>query len=146
MNRKSFQTYLAALIILNIILSGYITLGSYTNNELCIAGGNCHLVQNSAYSEVLGIKVSLLGTLAFTALLILYLASIKNRKIYPHYLTLVTLGAIVALYFIFIQAFILKQFCSSCLVVDSLTILIAALSIYEFKKYKKSAVRSVVGS
>lgn len=135
---KSAQIYLAALILINVILSGYVMHGNLSGTEFCVAGGDCHSVQNSEYGTFLGMKVSVFGTISLTILFALYILSIKTRKFKKLYLTAAILGGLGAIYFIYIQKFVLKQFCSSCLVIDSIMIIIAIMSIHEYKKSKRS--------
>ncbi|PIN93629.1 hypothetical protein COU54_02285 [Candidatus Pacearchaeota archaeon CG10_big_fil_rev_8_21_14_0_10_31_24] len=136
---KPFQIYLATLIILNIILSIYTFYIGTQNSAFCIAGGDCKEVQNSKYGQVLGIKVSLLGAIAFTILLSIYIwANNNKRKRYPLYLICSLIGGLSALYFIYLQKFVIEKYCSTCLVIDFLSIIICLMSLYEYKKIKNS--------
>ena len=134
---KPFQIYLAMLIVIELILSAYVTYGNYTSADLCILGGNCTAVQSSVYAQFLGIKTSVWGIISFTLLFVLYGWAHNSYKHYRLYLAASLLGALLALQFLAVQAFILHQFCSSCLVIDTLMLIIFALSLYEFHGLRK---------
>ncbi len=137
MNMKPSQIYLSTLIILALIATIYIAYTASQGTELCILGSGCAGVQNSEYGTLLGVKVSIWGMIAFTLLFILYGWAHSSYKRYRLYFTTALVGAITSLIFIAIQAFILEQWCSSCLVVDLLMLIIAFLSYLEFRKLRK---------
>lgn len=117
------------LIGLNIILTGYLTATHSNDNVFCVVTSSCDLVQNSKYALLFGIPLSEIGLLSFSLLGLCYLFKKDNfiRKIY-------VLGSVVgglgAIYFLGIQAFILKSFCSTCVLVDIIAIIIAILVVY----------------
>lgn len=137
MKLKPFQIYLAALILVELILSAYVAYTSATGADFCLSGSSCTAVQNSPYGQFLGIKVSIWGALAFLVLLATYLWSRGHYPRYRWYFSATLIGTLVSLVFIGIQLFILKQVCSSCMVVDTLMLLVAALSTYEFFQLKR---------
>jgi len=58
------------LSLAGLAVAGYLTYVHYAGIEpVCTGGGGCEEVQTSAYSELLGIPVALLGLLAYVALL-----------------------------------------------------------------------------
>lgn len=136
---KPFNIYLAMLLLIEIILSVWISYGSSVGIAACIAGSSCAIVQNSPYAYFLGIKTAVWGIVAFTLLFILYGYSCRSPRRYRLYLAATLFGALLALNFLRIQAFILQQWCSSCIVVDALMLLIFALSLYEYRTFVLAA-------
>ena len=134
---KPSQIYLAMLIIIALIMTTAIAYTASISSELCIGGSDCTTVQNSKYGSLLGIKVGVWGMIAFTVLFILYGWAHNSYRRYRIYFTATLIGALASLAFIAIQAFMLKQWCSSCLIVDTLMILIAVLSYREFSALRK---------
>lgn len=126
------------LIIANIILSGVLVYNNYSGNNICLTGNSCLEVQNSQYSQLFGIKLTNLGIISFTLLLGLYLLYLKRINKHLEYLFLLAClaGAILALYFLYVQFFILGKLCSNCLVIDGFAIIISLLALYDFKKKK----------
>ena len=125
------------LIILALIATTYIAYTASQGTEICILGSDCASVQNSEYGTLLGVKVSVWGMIAFTLLFILYGWAHSSYKRYRIYISVALFGALISLIFITIQAFVLKQWCSSCIVVDMLMLIIAFISYIEFKKLRK---------
>jgi uncharacterized membrane protein len=126
------------LIIFNIILSGVLIYNNYSGNNICLTGGNCETVQNSQYAQLFGIKLTNIGIIAFAALLGLYIIYLKklNKHFERLFLLSSIIGALMAVYFIYIQFFILGKICSNCIIIDGFAIIIALLAVYDFKKKK----------
>jgi uncharacterized membrane protein len=120
-------------IVLEIIFSILLVYTSHSGNNLCLPGFNCEGVQNSPYGNFLGIKLSTLGVISFSILLILFLLSLEHEKFKRLYLAATILGVAGAIYFLLIQAFILKMFCSTCVAVDSLMVIIFLFSLYDLR-------------
>jgi len=136
MQRQTIKNIITFLILAEIILSLYIIF--IPEKQFCATGFDCEAVQNSSYAYMFGIKLSYFGLLAFSLLFIINAITLyTEHKGFKHTLMIiVSLGALFAIYFLFIQFFILHKVCSSCLSVDSLMILILLASIYEYRKYK----------
>ncbi len=132
MQSKPFQIYLGALILIEAILSFFVYTQIRAHKPFCILGNGCNIVQNSAYSSIFGINVSLFGTLCFAALFVLYVWAHNNQQRYRWYLAAVVLGSLVSLYLLILQFFIIKSVCSSCVVIDILMLIIMGLSFYEY--------------
>ena len=113
--------YKALLIIFTISLISS-TLLAFTPIEKICGGetSTCSIIQNSEYKETLGIKNSILGITAFTLLIIITISHIQHpRKHKKLFLNLgVTICALAALYFIYLQLFIIKAICPYCMIVD----------------------------
>ena|SRR3989338_4805678 len=101
-----------------------------------ICEGGCDLVQTSKYAETLGIKNSIFGIFAFAILLVMtYLETKKPSRKKRSIIRLgIIIGAVIALYFLYLQLFILKSFCTYCLVVDISLVLSLIIVISLWKK------------
>ena len=82
---------------------------------------SCYAVQNSSYDQTIGIKNSYLGLIAFGGLIILTASQMKKPKKYKKTLIIIGIiaGSLFAVYYIFLQAFVIKAFCKYCMVIDS---------------------------
>ena len=127
---KYLQGLIFILIASNLILSAFLVYSDYNGSTFCVTGKSCESVQNSEYGTLFGIKLSWLGLVAFIILLTLAILSYKQKIPYKYYLTISSIGAAFSIYFLLVQFFILKQICSTCLVIDSATIIIFILSIF----------------
>ncbi|MFH1425603.1 MAG: vitamin K epoxide reductase family protein [archaeon] len=142
------RTIIIALLILLIAMSGYL---SYVHDigateGICVIPSNgnhagCSDVQNSVYGSFLGIKVCHWGLVSFSLLLIIYLiATAKNRynqSAHKLFVAGAFVGALVAVYFLLVQFFILKTLCSSCIVIDVSTVLVFLLGYAESHKLRR---------
>lgn len=92
----------------------------------CPIGHTCDSVVHSKYGETFGFKNTLLGMLYYGGIALIYvLEIIEEIQFIPHkqYLLLgITTGAFFfSLYLIYIQAFVLKEWCSWCVLSALLT-------------------------
>ena len=122
------------LIVAELILTGY---ASYTahfqQTAFCVFGTSCNDVQKSVYGSLFNIPVSDLGLIAFSILFMIYLFTYKHKPS-KSFITLTIIGALSSFYFLFIQFFILKKVCSTCLVIDLFMLIITTLTLYAGKK------------
>lgn len=131
MKYKSILLILAIIIIASTILS-FIPL-----EKACGPKGNgCYAVQTSNYEKTFGIKNAHLGLVAFSVLFLINFWHIKNpTKQKKQFLILgLTVGAIIAIYFLIIQFFVLDAICKYCMITDIGAIL--SLGIILFFKDK----------
>ncbi|MCA9485339.1 MAG: hypothetical protein KC506_00680 [Nanoarchaeota archaeon] len=141
MKSKRNQIIIHGLLLILIVLSGYLSyvdsLGS--GETVCLTGSDgCDQVQNSKYGSFLGVKVFYWGLAGFTTLLILFIISNSKNKYRQNakelFILFSLIGAIVAAFFLYTQFFILKSVCSTCLAVDTLTIIVFILGYKNFRK------------
>ncbi len=122
------------LILVEIFMSSFIIYTSNKTTDFCLTGENCKLVQNSEYSYFLGIKLSYLGLLSSLILIITFYLTEKNKIKSRYFIALTIIGSLFALYFIYLQFFIIKAICSNCLIFDIGMLIIATLSLYSYNK------------
>jgi len=110
------------LILLFVVaFVGSLLLSITPLSETCIvAESTCSVIEKSIYSDTFGIKNSLYGVGIFAIMIILAYSQIrKPRKTKQYLINLgTTIGAIIAIYFLYLQQFILKAYCQYCLIVD----------------------------
>ncbi len=127
------------LLLLSLIFS--IILVLYKGSALCASLEGCEIVKNSEYAYTFGVNNSYYGIIIFTFLSIITYLQITNpsntKRIFLKVVLLI--GSIIALRFIYIQAFILNAYCTSCLIIDTSVILATFVSIKkgEVKLYDK---------
>ncbi len=133
--------YKLLLIIFIISLISSIILFSISKGDsgFCKPDGSCSSVQNSKYAYLFGISNSIYGIFIFAFLfLITFMEIVKPTQIKR---LLIDSGAIIgfliALYFIFLQIFILKAFCKYCLVIDGGMIFAFILIVAKEMQMKK---------
>jgi len=132
MKYKSILFILAIIIIASTVLS-FIPIEKACGEE----DSGCYKVQASDYEKTFGINNAHLGLSAFSILFIINFLHIrkptKNKK--QLLTTGLAIGSIMAIYFLFVQFFILNAICKYCMIADMGIIL--SLGIILFVKDKK---------
>ncbi len=136
MKIRKYDLILGFLIILEIVICAYIGL-THGNNYLCTVASNCSYVQNSIYSTLFGMKLAWFGVLCFSILFLLFLIARFNKKSYWMFFAASIIGSGFAIYFILLQAFVLKQFCRECLFIDGIMILMLIIVVFEFVDFRR---------
>ena len=117
--------YKILLVLFAIAFIASAILTFVPTEDACRLGGEgtengCISVQNSEYAKTFGIRNCHMGFVIFLFLLGLTYSQIKApRSIKRQMIHLGTIiGTIIALYFLYIQEFVLHSYCKYCLVVD----------------------------
>jgi uncharacterized membrane protein len=119
-----------AVVCLGILNTIYLTVKSVRNEAvycLFLPDEWCQKVQHSKYSKTLGIPNPYLGLgmlSVILALLLLYANGII--PLWPA-MGLISFGFLFSMYFLYIQAFIIKAFCTWCVVSAVVFTALAAL-------------------
>jgi uncharacterized membrane protein len=111
----------AALVALaGIGVAGYLTWTHYAGGAAAcpIGGGGCETVQESEYAEFVGVPVSLLGLLAYVALLALVAWDAPVARLAAAAIALV--GVLFSAYLLVVQLFVIDALCVWCLANDVL--------------------------
>ena len=127
--------YLLISVLLLVALAGSAILAFEPLSVVCNAEQGCVFVQNSVYANTFGIKNSLYGVGVFSVLLLLALLQIFKRssKVEKFLKFSLIVSSAVAVYFLFLQMFILHAYCKYCIVVD-LAVILALIVIYSPKR------------
>ena len=130
MRDRALRLCVAVTALVGVAVAGYLTYVHYRPDSLiCTGGGGCETVQESAYAELLGVPVALLGLGAYLAVLALVGWDTELAR---------TLAAAVALgglafagYLVALQAFVIDAWCVWCLVNDLVIVpLLAVLTVW----------------
>ncbi len=114
--------YKILLIILGICLIASSALSAVPIKKLCSGETSmCSIVQNSQYESIFGINNSYFGVVGFALLIILLISNSKKPEKYKKlFLNIgITISAVVAIYFIYLQFFVINAICPYCMVVDT---------------------------
>ena len=130
MSDRALRAGVALVALAGTAVAGYLTYVHYRPDALiCTSSGGCETVQESSYAELVGIHVSLLGLLAYLAVLALVLWDTEAARTAVAAIALG--GAAFAVYLVALQAFVIDAWCVWCLVNDLLLVpLLAILAVW----------------
>lgn len=122
-----------ALLLLSIagfFDSSYLTILHYQNViPPCNIALGCETVLTSRFSTILGVPISLFGSVFFLTLIFLLL--LPQRKLFYIFFKLLSWsGILVSAILLYIQAFVLHAFCQYCLLSEVIILGIFILSFY----------------
>jgi uncharacterized membrane protein len=129
--RTVLYTIVAIVAVAGLADATYLTVQALTGETLSCGGSpDCFRVLGSSYSKLGGIPVAMLGALAyFTLFTFATFAAFGYAR--ARTFLIPTIGAmfLAALWFLYVQAFLLHAYCRYCLFSAALTFLIAGLLI-----------------
>jgi uncharacterized membrane protein len=108
------------LALAGLGVSGYLTWTHLTNHAIACGGSHdCDIVQQSAYSTVLGIPVALLGVLAYATLLALLLLRGHLPEALEAYIPLAVfgislIGVLYSAYLTYLEIYVIYAICRWC--------------------------------
>lgn len=112
--------YNILLVIFLIAFASSIVLSFVPLPLICTQLEGCNAVQTSSYAKTLGIDNSYFGIIIFFVMSVVIYSHIykphKKKEILIN--VAIFLGTMIALYFIYLQQFVLHAYCKYCLVVD----------------------------
>lgn len=127
------------LSLIGILDSTYLFIYKISkNNAMCLGNGDCATVNASRYSMIYGIPVSLLGMIAFLAILALLIFEYRNiftkenSNLLIFGITLV--GVIFSAYLTYIEYFVIFAVCPFCILSAIVITLLFIISIYKLFK------------
>jgi uncharacterized membrane protein len=106
---------LTLLAVIGFGVAGYLTYIHYAGiRPVCTAGQSCEIVQTSAWSELLGIPVALLGFLTYVAILgTLFAPDREETRLLTLAITLV--GFSFSAYLTYREKYSIHHYCEWCL-------------------------------
>jgi uncharacterized membrane protein len=122
------------LAVIGILDSIYLLVYKISNNNaMCLGNGDCATVNASRYSEIYGIPVSLLGLVAYLAVLALLIFEMRNIVTKENSNLLVfgisLVGVVFSAYLTYIEYFVIYAVCPFCVLSAVVITLLFILSI-----------------
>ncbi len=131
----NWKRILLGLASIGLADSAYLLYDYFTQSAACGIGG-CNIVTTSAYNNIYGVPVSLLGFLWFAALILL--AFPLESRAHPYLLPgLWFLGIIGAGYLIYVELVRLHAICVYCTLAHALGIALG-LPIFELARLRRT--------
>jgi uncharacterized membrane protein len=126
-SERPYVLLTAALAALGAAVAGYLTYVHYAHVTVACPTSGCEAVQSSAYAEVFGVPLGLLGLVAYLAIL----AGLTAPRETSRWLVLgiALSGFVFSAYLVFVQAFRIQSFCAWCLSSDVIVTLIVVVAL-----------------
>jgi len=136
---KRLRQITIAFTVLGLLVSIYMTIFKITNNEkMCVGSHGCSIVNASAYSEVNGIPVAVVGVIGYLSILIAHYLEGRpgffqeNSAMILFGLTLV--GFLFTLWLIFVEVALIKAYCPFCITSQTSMTIIFILTVIRVLK------------
>ncbi|HSR20283.1 MAG TPA: vitamin K epoxide reductase family protein [Anaerolineales bacterium] len=122
------------LAALGVLVSAYMTVYKLTDNQtMCLGDGGCSVVNSSAYSEVYGIPVALVGFAGYLVILAVLAIRIpwqimrQNAVLIGFGLCLA--GFLFTAYLIYVEIVLIRALCPFCVASQVIMTALFALSV-----------------
>ena len=137
----------AVISLVGVGVMAYLTYIHYESAEryFCDISGDisCSEVAQSAYSEILGIPVAILG-IGYFALVFLLVLLNKKREIFQLIFLLTLFVLVPSLYLSWVEFFMIKAFCVLCEASKVLMIAILAISFVALEQEKGKVLKKSI--
>jgi vitamin-K-epoxide reductase (warfarin-sensitive) len=147
--KSALLTAYSIFNILCIFILSYLLTLHYQADGNCVAQlfGDCGVISKSAYSAFFGIPIALLGILWFGAGLVVALIKLRfvSSRLLTIALVVMSLWSVgYALYLVFVEAFIIEQWCQYCLLTDVFILLsfICVICLFFVEKIEIDAAQA----
>ncbi|MBS3084709.1 vitamin K epoxide reductase family protein [Candidatus Pacearchaeota archaeon] len=134
MKKETKYKIIFVLMILSLVASiilSFVPIEQACGGALELLGG-CNVVQASQYESIFGMKNAHIGLIAFPVLAILTLFELKKPRRYQKKAITIgmAIGSLIAIYFLYIQFFVLEAICQYCMIVDFAVLISLGLIIF----------------
>ena len=141
MKQKQVPWAIAALSLLGIAVSGYLTWNSIvTEGGICPLTGffGCSAILSSVYAKILGIPAALFGMVWFLVALLLTMLLVRNAKGLNLMLAWSLLGLVGVIALAYTEFILVRAFCPYCTSAHILGLAILGLTIKLWKNRRKN--------
>jgi len=114
---RTLRIAAATVALAGVVVAGYLTWVHFDAAALvCVAGGGCETVQKSAYAEIAGVPVAMLGVGAYA--IVLGLIGWDTPKAQLGAAVIALVGLLFSMYLLVLQLFVIDAVCVWCLAND----------------------------
>ncbi len=117
MSDRSLRIAAGVVALSGVAIAGYLTWVHYDEAVLvCVAGGGCETVQQSAYATIAGVPVALLGLVSYSIVTGLIAWDAPSARLGAAMIAFV--GLAFSMYLLVLQLFVIDAVCAWCLAND----------------------------
>jgi uncharacterized membrane protein len=145
MKRLSIASLILAVVGAGI--SAYLTYVHYNIDALVCAGGGCEVVQQSKYSEIMGIPIAMLGLGMFLGVIALIV--VRERLVDIAYLAnagimlLLVSGLIYFAYLTYLEMNVIYAWCQWCVATSIVTLILFIVEAFRMRNEYRDDIDDV---
>lgn len=144
-----YRMVIGVLALLGLLVAIHLSLNelNISGNTACLGGGTgCDTVNESAYVDMLGIPVAVIGVIGYSAILIVTLGWMTRRELaqVPVGLILIALsgiGFLFSLFLTYLELFQIDAVCTWCMTSAALMTAIFVLSLLAWPAERRASPR-----
>jgi uncharacterized membrane protein len=138
MSERALRAAVAVLALAGAAVAGYLTWVRYSGATIACTTGGCETVQNSSYSELVGVPVALLGLLGYLAIAASTLRETELFRIAGAAVALAAAG--FGAYLLVVQIAVIGAVCDWCLTSDAIAAALAVVTVLRLRAWTVSRV------
>src|SRR5215218_5326933 len=133
---KKLYAVAALLSLFGLADALYLTIEHVTGQSVrCTIISGCSEVLSSPYAVVAGIPLAVIGAVAYFTVFSLAILALFNYRIAGTLLTPVVIAMfVVSLWLIYLQAFVIREFCQYCLLSAAITVALSVVVVISQRK------------
>jgi len=140
---KWLYRLLAALVVVGLLISIYMTIYKITNdNRMCLGSGDCATVNNSRYAEVNNFPVAGLGVIGYGAILVVLFLERQSDFFRQNGILLIfgmaLAGFLFTLWLIYVEIALIKALCPFCIASQIAMTIIFVISVIRLIRQPQS--------
>jgi uncharacterized membrane protein len=124
---------------LGIVVAGYLVTKRFTGGSLaCTRWAQCDVVNNSVYSQISGVPISVIGLAGYLLLLALTLAALRTagrtrRQILLLSFVLSLAGVAFSAYLTYLEIYVIEALCAWCVASAAIITLLAIVTVVSLR-------------
>lgn len=131
MSQRGVNIALHVLALIGLGIAGYLTYTHYFGlAPVCLASGQCEIVQSSKYAVMFGIPVPLVGLVGYALMLVSLQIKTELGRLLG---VLLTIGGFAfSLYLTYLELFVIHAICQWCVASAVTVTIMAVLMVYRY--------------
>ena len=151
LSRRIELVYLL-LAVAGIVVSAFLSSFHFSGQAaeaFCTGAGGCGTVNESTYSAVLGIPIAFLGLVAYAAIAVLALLSMRDWQ-YSEWVPLAVFGtslsgSLYSIYLTYLELFVINAICPWCVASAAIMFALLCVSLADLLRLRRGPIPSPVG-
>lgn len=142
---RKLKIVFLCIALLGFLDASYLTVVHYLHIiPPCYIVQGCETVTTSSYAVILGVPVAVLGALYYLVVFAAMLFYVDTRKvlILPWITGVTTLGFLSSIWFLYVQGFVIGEWCMYCLFSALTSTLLFCFGLYIWKRKKNAGTIS----